>query len=86
VTDSKDVRLGLWRDNTHARALYALRRKDESAAILDRSLAESQRLGLLGMAFEARLASMEAGKTPPSQLASDAQQSGFLLIARRARR
>ena len=30
--------------------------------------------------------SMEAGKTPASQLASDAQQSGFLLIARKARR
>jgi hypothetical protein len=29
---------------------------------------------------------MEAGKTPASQLASDAQQSGFLLIARKARR
>ena len=86
VTDSKDARLRLWRDNTQARVLYALRRKDESAAVLDRALAESQRLGFLGLAFEARLASMDLGKTPPAQLASDAQQSGFLLIARKARR
>ena len=86
MAESKDARLRLWRESTKARALYALRRKDESAAILDGVLAESQRLGFLGMAFEARLASMEAGKTPAAQLASDAQQSGFLLIARKARR
>ena len=86
MAESKDARLRLWRESTQARALYALRRKDESAAILDRALAESQRLGFLGMAFETRLASMEAGKTPAAQLASDAQQSGFLLIARKARR
>ena len=48
VTDSKDARLRLWRDSTQARALYALRRKDESAAILDRALAESRRLGIPG--------------------------------------
>ena len=85
LADSKDVRLRLWRDVTQARVLYALGRKDESAAILDRALAESRRPGLLGLALEIRLASVEGGESPAPQLALDAQQAGFLLIARKAR-
>jgi serine/threonine protein kinase/tetratricopeptide (TPR) repeat protein len=82
---SKDARLLLWRDGTLARVLSALHRKDESAAILDRALSEARRLGLIGVAFDIQLAQLEAGEAP-AQLASDAQQAGFLLIARKARR
>jgi len=84
VSDSKDARLRLWRDTTRARVLRALGRKDEAAAILDRALEESRRLGLLGLALEIRLASVETGIAPGPPLASDAQQAGFLLIARKA--
>jgi tetratricopeptide (TPR) repeat protein len=85
LADSKAARLRLRRDVTQARVLYALGRKEEAAAILDRALAESLRPGFLGMALEIRLASMEAGEASTPQLALDAQQAGFLLIARKAR-
>jgi eukaryotic-like serine/threonine-protein kinase len=84
LSDCKDVRLRLWRDATLARTLHALHRNDEAAAILDRALAEARRIGILGIALEIQLAMAEAGQSD-LQTASDAQQAGFLLIARKAR-
>src|SRR5262249_10314201 len=84
VSDSKDARLRLWWDVTRARVLHTLSRKDEAAAILDRALEEGNRLGFVGMSLEIRLANVEAGKLAAAPLASEAQQAGFLLIARKA--
>ena len=59
--------------------------RDESAAILDKALAEAGRIGLAGAAFEIRLALVRIGRSPAAQLASDARKADFLLIARKAR-
>ncbi|MEO8369008.1 MAG: protein kinase [Candidatus Solibacter sp.] len=85
LSDTKDARLRLWRDTTHARVLHALGRSDEAGALLDRTLAESRRLGYLGMTLEIQLAMVQAGKGLAAELAADAKQAGFLLIARKAR-
>jgi tetratricopeptide (TPR) repeat protein len=82
---SEDARLRLWRDGTLGRVLSALHRNDKAATILDRALSEARRLGLAAVAFDIQLAQLEAGQAP-AQLAADAQQAGFLLIARKARR
>jgi len=84
LAGSKDARMRLWRDSTQARILYALGRKDDAAAILERALTESRRLGFLGMSLEIQLAGLEAGKSAVPQLTVDAQKVGFLLIARKA--
>jgi tetratricopeptide (TPR) repeat protein len=86
LTGSKDVRLRLWSESTLGRVLYAMHRKDQSAAILNRAASEARRTGLLGMAFEIQLALVETGQSPAGQIAPDAQQAGFLLIARKASR
>ena len=84
LRDSKDARLLLRRDITQADILYALGRRDESAAILDKALAEAGRIGLTGVALEIRLEMVRAGRTPAPQLASDARNAEFLSIARKA--
>jgi tetratricopeptide (TPR) repeat protein len=84
LADTQDARLRLRRDSTQAAVLYALGRKDEAAAILDRALAQSRRLGIVGMTFELRLASLELREAFPQQLAADAKRAGYLLVARKA--
>ncbi len=85
LSDSRDARLRLWRDRTQAGILHALDRHEEAAALLERALAESRRLGFPGMTLETQLAGVRTGLSPAPQLAADAQQAGFLLIARKAR-
>ncbi len=85
LAGSKDARLQLRRRIVRARVLSALGRKDEAAAMLARTLAESRRLALPGMAFEVLLAGVKANPASQQQLAADAEQAGFLLIARKAR-
>jgi hypothetical protein len=85
LSDSRDARLRLWRDRTQAGILHALDRHEEAAAILGRGLSESRRLGFLGMTLEMQFAGLRAGISPAPQLATDAQQAGFLLIARKVR-
>jgi serine/threonine protein kinase/tetratricopeptide (TPR) repeat protein len=85
LAENRDARLGLRLNVTMARVLQALGRKDEAASFLERALPASVRLGFVGMTFEIRLASLEPGQASASQLASEAQQAGFLLVARKAR-
>jgi len=85
LRESKDLRLLLRRDITLARLRYALGRQEEAASMLDRALAEARRVGLSGVAFEARLAMVQTGRAPADQLAADARTAGYLLIARKAR-
>jgi serine/threonine protein kinase/tetratricopeptide (TPR) repeat protein len=85
LSDTKDARLRIWRDRTQAAILHALDRNDEAATALERALAESRRLGFLGMTLETQFAGTRAGISTAPQLVTDAQQAGFLLIARKAR-
>jgi serine/threonine protein kinase len=85
LADSKDARLQLRRRITRARVAHALGRQEEAVAILGRTLGESRRLALPGMSFEVLLAGVKANPSSGAQLASDAEQAGFLLIARKAR-
>jgi tetratricopeptide (TPR) repeat protein len=85
LAENRDARLGLRLNVTMARVLQALGRKDEAASFLERALPASVRLGFTGMALEIRLASLEPGQPAAQQLAADAQQAGFLLVARKAR-
>ena len=64
LRDSKDMRLLLRRDITLARIRQALGRQDEAAAILDRAMADAQRAGFAGIAFEIRLALAQTGRLP----------------------
>ena len=84
LAENKDVRLRLRHDCMQARVLTALGRKDEAAAILERALAECKRAGIPGTGFEIRLAGLDLGQGSAPQLAADARQAGFLLIARKA--
>ena len=79
-----DVRLLLRRDLALADIQYALGRREESGVILDKALAEANRTGLGGLAFEIRLAMVKAGRSPAAPLAAEARKAGFLLIARKA--
>lgn len=85
LSDTKDIRLQLWRDTMHARVLSALSRNNQALPLLEAALAESRRLGYLGMSLEIQLAMAQAGNSVTPQLVADAQQAGFLLIARKAR-
>ena len=85
LRDSKDMRLLLRRDITLARIRQALGRQEEGAAILDRAMADAQRAGFAGIAFEIRLALAQTGRLPADQVAAEARNGGFLLIARKAR-
>ncbi|PWU03940.1 MAG: hypothetical protein C5B51_17900 [Terriglobia bacterium] len=84
LRDSKDVRLLLLRDTVSAQIEFAMGRKEAAGSILERALAEAARLGCAGAQFTIRLAQVQMGAAPAPQLASDARQAGFLLIARQA--
>lgn len=81
-SQSKDARLLLWRDLTLAGVLHAMGREEEADSTLNHALDEAHRLGFAGLTLEIRLASVQPAAP---QLAQDAQQAGFLLIARKAR-
>jgi tetratricopeptide (TPR) repeat protein/TolB-like protein len=81
LRDSKDLRALLRRNVTLALARYAVGRREEAATILDNALDAAVRAGLAGVVFEVRLAIEQTGRTSP-QLAADARNAGFLLVAR----
>jgi hypothetical protein len=83
LRDSKDARLLLRRDLALADIQSALGRRDESAAILDKALAEANRTGLGALAFEIRLAMVKTGRSPAAPLEAEARKAGLLLIARK---
>jgi serine/threonine protein kinase/tetratricopeptide (TPR) repeat protein len=85
LAPGKDAQLHLRLSTTRARILQALGRKNEAAAILTQTLAETRRLGLPGRTFEVLLAGLDSMQFSAQQLASEAQQAGYLLIARKAR-
>jgi serine/threonine protein kinase/tetratricopeptide (TPR) repeat protein len=84
LRNSRDKRLLLVRDATLARIRHALGKEDEAIAILDRSSDAARRAGLTGIVFLIRLASVQTGRSPADQLATDARAAGFLLVSRKA--
>jgi tetratricopeptide (TPR) repeat protein len=84
LRESKDVFLVALRDRVWALTEVAMGRKQAAIPLLERVLADTTRIGLLGMQFETRLALVEAGAVPAAPLAADARAAGFLRIARLA--
>jgi hypothetical protein len=85
LRDSLDARLSFRRQVLLARLRLAEGRHADSLAVLERSLDQARRTGLLGAELEARLAIAQAGRTAAvGPLSVDARRAGFLLIAKKA--
>jgi tetratricopeptide (TPR) repeat protein len=84
LRDSKDVRLLLAAEFVTAAIEEAQGRRAQAADVWERALADAGRMYLFGMELEARLALARLGRADLAQVASDARQRGWHLVARKA--